>query len=396
MNDLEWEALKAKYVKPQPEKPAMPLKRSEWSKKVTAKRVAAAVKRYMSGLDNPGSQPSALAPQATQMPGPAKPLNLLARRNSWPWVRAFATLPRGIRQNGAVAMPLATSPLRYPGGKTCMLGAVSRILRGNKLERGHYAEPYAGGCGLALALLYSGFVSDIHVNDIDRSIWAFWHVVLNHTEEFIGLMEKTPVTLKEWRRQREILHEDSADPMKLGFAMFFVNRTSRSGITKRAGVIGGLKQKSNYTIDCRFNKEELARRIRRVRKYRGRINLYRKDAIKFIDYAENNLPTKTFLYIDPPYYHTGSRLYTSFYNRKDHEKVADRILALKLPWILTYDYCEEIHDLYTARRQFQFSLNYSAQVKRLGTELLIASKGLRIPDDSRASQVHRPRDRTAA
>lgn len=294
-------------------------------------------------------------------------------------------------------MPLATSPLRYPGGKTCMLGPLSRILRGNKLERGHYAEPYAGGCGLALGLLYSGFVSDIHVNDIDRPIWSFWHSVLNHTEEFIELMEKTPINIKEWKRQRRIMQSSGdADQMTLGFAVFFLNRTNRSGIIKRAGVIGGLDQTGNYAIDCRFNKEELARRIRRVRKYHSRIHLYRQDAIKFIDYVERNLPAQTFLYIDPPYFHKGSSLYASFYKREDHEKVADRILKLKSPWILTYDYCEEIHELYTARRQYQFSLNYSAQVKRLGTELLIASKGLRIPDDFRASQVHRPQYRTAA
>ena len=295
-------------------------------------------------------------------------------------------------------MPIATSPLRFPGGKTCMLGPVSRILRGNKLERGHYAEPYAGGCGLALALLYSGFVSDIHVNDIDRAIWAFWHVVLDETEDFVRLMEKTAVTMTEWKRQRRVFQESDSktDPMKLGFALFFLNRTNRSGIIKRAGVIGGLKQQGDYPIDCRFNKEELARRIRRVRKYRGRIHLYRKDAIKFIDHVEKHLPDETFLYIDPPYFHKGSSLYTSFYKREDHEKVADRILTLERPWILTYDYCKEIHDLYTERRQFQFSLNYSAQVKRLGTELLIASKGLRIPDDFRASQVHRPQYRTAA
>jgi DNA adenine methylase len=294
-------------------------------------------------------------------------------------------------------MPLATSPLRYPGGKTCLLGPISRILRGNKLERGHYAEPYAGGCGLAFALLYSGFVSDIHVNDIDPSIWAFWDSVLNHTEEFIKLMDRTPVTLKEWKRQRRIIQSvDLSDAMTLGFAVFFLNRTNRSGIIKNAGVIGGLKQKGDYPIDCRFNKEELARRIRRVRKYRSRINLYRKDAIKFINHVEKNLPTQTFLYIDPPYFNKGSTLYTSFYQRKDHEKVADRILSLMSPWILTYDYCEEIHDLYDERRQYQFSLNYSAQTKRLGTELLIASKGLRIPDDFRAAQVHRPQYRTAA
>jgi DNA adenine methylase len=294
-------------------------------------------------------------------------------------------------------MPLSTSPLRYPGGKAFLLDPISRILRGNKLERGHYAEPYAGGGGLVLGLLYGGFVSDIHLNDIDRPVWAFWYSVLSETEEFIKLMEKTPVTVEEWRRQRRLLKEaDPSDTMRLGFAAFFLNRTNRSGIIKNAGVIGGLNQQGDYAIDCRFNKEELARRIRRIKKYRSRISLHRKDAIKFIDYVERNLPPRTFLYIDPPYFQKGSSLYTSFYRRKDHEKIADRLLKLESPWVLTYDFCEEIHDLYIARRQFQFSLNYSAQKKRLGMELLIASKGLRIPDEFRMSQVHRPRYRAAA
>lgn len=292
-------------------------------------------------------------------------------------------------------MPLATSPLRYPGGKVCLIEPVSRILRLNKLERGHYAEPYAGGCGLALALLFDGHVSDIHINDVDRPIWAFWSAVLNRTEKFIELMDRTPVTLREWRRQRRILKE-SDDTLELGFAAFFLNRTNRSGIIKNAGVIGGLSQKGEYTIDCRFNKEELTRRMRRIRKYRGRINLHRADALNFIDHVESNLPPKTFLCIDPPYFHRGSSLYTSFYKRADHEKVADRILDLRSPWILTYDYCDEIHQLYAERRQFQFSLNYSAQTKRVGSELLIASKGLIIPKELRASQVHRPQYRTAA
>ncbi|MCM0019244.1 MAG: DNA adenine methylase [Tagaea sp.] len=293
-------------------------------------------------------------------------------------------------------MPLATSPLRYPGGKACLLGLVSRILRSNKLDRGHYAEPYAGGCGLALALLYNGFVSDIHINDVDPAIWSFWDSVLDHTEDFVKKMEATPITLREWRRQRKILRDNEADPLTLGFAAFFLNRTNRSGIIKNAGVIGGLDQVGDYKIDCRFNKEELARRIRRVRKYRSRIHLYKKDAIKFINYVENKLPTTTFLCIDPPYFHKGSSLYTSFYKRRDHEQVADRILRLGSPWILTYDHCDEIHALYVARRQFQYSLNYSAQDKRVGTELLIASKGLRIPGDLRASQSHWPQNQMAA
>lgn len=293
-------------------------------------------------------------------------------------------------------MPLATSPLRYPGGKTCLYKPVSRIIHANKLSRGHYAEPYAGGCGLALSLLYGSFVSDIHINDVDRSIWAFWQMVIDHTEDFIGLMEKTPVTLKEWRRQREIYRSAESDDLSLGFAAFFLNRTNRSGIIKNAGVIGGLEQKGDYLIDCRFNKEELARRIRRVRKYRGRINLYRMDALEFISYVERELPERTLLCIDPPYFNKGSTLYTNFYGRQDHEAVAQRILRLRNPWVLTYDYCDEIQKLYSTRRQFQFSLNYSVQSKRIGSELMIASKGLRMPDELRKAQVHRPQCRTAA
>jgi len=294
-------------------------------------------------------------------------------------------------------MALVTSPLRYPGGKGCLFNLVSRIIRLNKLERGHYAEPYAGGCGLALALLYSSHVSDIHINDLDRSIWAFWNAVLNHTEEFIELMERTPVTIREWRKQREIQHDPrGATNLQIAFAAFFLNRTNRSGIIKNAGVIGGLSQKGDYTIDCRFSKDELARRIRRVRKYHGRIHLHRKDALDFLTHVERHLPDNTFLCIDPPYFNKGSSLYTSAYDPEDHDKVSKRILRLNHPWIITYDYCDEIRKLYTARRQFEISLNYSAQVKRVGSELLIASKGLRLPADLRETQVHRPQYRTAA
>jgi DNA adenine methylase len=294
-------------------------------------------------------------------------------------------------------MPIATSPLRYPGGKTCLLEPVSRIIRLNKLKHGHYAEPYAGGCGLALALLYGGYVSDIHINDVDRSIWAFWYVVLNHTEDFIKLMERTPVTLKEWHRRREMQRDlEGLNHLEIAFTAFFLNRTNRSGIIKNAGVIGGLAQNGEYKIDCRFSKEELARRIRRVRKYRDRIHLHRKDALDFIAHVENNLPNQTFLCIDPPYFNKGSSLYTSFYQPEDHVLVAKKILKLNHPWIITYDFCDEIRKLYTARRQFEISLNYSAQVKRVGSELLIASKGLKLPDELRNFQVHRPQYRTAA
>ncbi|PBC19684.1 MULTISPECIES: DNA adenine methylase [unclassified Mesorhizobium] len=294
-------------------------------------------------------------------------------------------------------MPLATSPLRYPGGKAPLMGLVSQIIRLNKFQYGHYAEPYAGGCGLALGLLYGGYVSDIHINDIDRGIWSFWQVVLNQTDEFIDLMNRTPITLDEWLRRREMQrNQRGLSQLEIAFTTFFLNRTNRSGIIKNAGVIGGLNQAGDYKIDCRFTKSELERRIRRVRRYRDRIHLHRKDALDFLRHVERNLPESTFLCIDPPYFNKGSTLYTSFYEPEDHAAVAAKILDLDRPWIITYDRCDEISALYTSRRQYEISLNYSAQVKRVGSELLIASKGLKLPQQIREAQVHKPQYRSAA
>ena len=285
--------------------------------------------------------------------------------------------------------------MRYPGGKTCLFPLVSRILKDNRLERRHYAEPFAGGCGLALALLYGGHVSDIHINDVDASIWSFWHSVLERTDELAYRIRKAPITIAEWQAQREIhLAMDASDPVALGFTTFYLNRTNRSGIIKAAGVIGGLDQSGPYKLDCRFNREDLERRVRRIAKYRNRIHLSRRDAVAFIGDVSERLPEKTFLCIDPPYFSKGQGLYSSFYDPEDHGILAKKTLGIGNPWVVTYDSVPEIAALYRDRRQYRFDINYSVGTKRRGTELLIASKNLRLPPEITADgQVKRPAKR---
>lgn len=295
-----------------------------------------------------------------------------------------------------MVMTRSTSPLRYPGGKSCLYDLTGRILRLNRLERGQYAEPYAGGSGLALSLLFSGQVSHIHLNDIDRSIWAFWQSVLNETDALVDKVMSAEVTMEQWHEQRNIyLNQADYGDLEVGFSTFFLNRTNRSGIIKGAGVIGGLEQTGNYKIDCRFNKDALAKRIRRIAKYRSRISLYRLDALAFIEEMDQRLPLRCFFCIDPPYYNKGSSLYTSFYDPADHLAVSQAVLGLDRPWILTYDNTPEISQLYKARRQFSFDVNYSVQTKRIGTELLVASKGLKLPGEVRARLFYRPQYRAA-
>ena len=279
------------------------------------------------------------------------------------------------------------SPLRYPGGKSCMLALVSSLIRENRLVRPDYAEPYAGGCGLALGLLYGGYVDHVHLNDIDPGIWSFWYAVLEECDELINLVEKTPVTVKEWHRQKRIASaEDADDPVSLGFATFFLNRTNRSGIIKGAGVIGGFEQKGHYAIDCRFNREDLAQRIRRIHRYRSRIHLHKLDAIAFLS-KRSYFEPHTFFAIDPPYFRKGPYLYTSFYRPEDHADVANAVRTLKYPWIVTYDMTDEVRRLYRDFRQYEFDINYSVQSKRVGTELLIASRDLQLTPKIRSRRI---------
>jgi len=279
------------------------------------------------------------------------------------------------------------SPLRYPGGKSCMFELTSSVMKLNGLERGHYAEPFAGGCGLALSLLYSGKVAEIHINDLDKAIWAFWDCVLNDTNAFIEMMMITPLTVEEWHSQKHTHLSELSNNLKLGFSTFFLNRTNRSGIIKGGGLIGGINQSGNYKMDCRFNTDDLAKRIKRISKYRDRIHLTNQDASEFLANS-TDLPKNSLLFIDPPYFKKGPGLYTSFYRPKDHSVLANQVLQLETPWVVTYDDVPEIRQLYRSRRQFSFDINYSLQDKRIGTELLIASKGLRLPAETRDRQVN--------
>ena len=126
---------------------------------------------------------------------------------------------------------MLTSPLRYPGGKAKLFPFFTALIKQNNLFESTYCEPYAGGAGLALRLLEDGFVQRIRINDIDPSIYAFWISAIRNSDEFCNLIEKTAIDIGEWHKQRKIWrNRDIADPLQLGFATYFLNRTDRKSV----------------------------------------------------------------------------------------------------------------------------------------------------------------------
>lgn len=279
------------------------------------------------------------------------------------------------------------SPLRYPGGKRKIANFVKLIFKENHLMDAQYAEPYAGGASVALSLLFSEYASAIHINDKSRSIYAFWHSVLNRTEDLIDRIQSTDVTIDEWERQRAIqVSKESADLLDLGFSTFYLNRTNRSGIIS-AGVIGGRSQTSKWKLDVRFIKSSLVDRIRRIGRYRRRISIYNADATDFVKFAFLPIKEPKFLNLDPPYYEKGQCLYDNFYEHGDHVQIARLVKSLKCKWMVTYDNVPSITDLYGSFRQKTYGLSYTAGPKHRGTEIMIFSKGLLIPETSTISNL---------
>jgi DNA adenine methylase len=272
------------------------------------------------------------------------------------------------------------SPLRYPGGKNKLSAFVAKICIDNNIQ-GHYVEPYCGGASVALFLLFEGFVKKVTINDKDKSIFAFWHSVLNKTDELCYMIENVELNITEWQKQRSVqLNKNKVDLLPLGFSTFYLNRTNRSGIIN-AGVMGGINQDGNYLMDCRFNRDDLISRIKRIAERKNQIKLYNLDAIKLIDKIQkNNQKDKTIFYFDPPYYLKANSLYMNHYKDSNHKEVGEKIKSIQdIKWIVSYDNVPEIQIIYSECKKKEFSFKHTAYQIREGNEVLFLSSNIKLP-----------------
>lgn len=282
---------------------------------------------------------------------------------------------------GAVLTPLtirasgrsvAASPLRYPGGKAALAEFFAGLIEHLGIRSPIYVEPYAGGAGAGIILLQRGVARKLVINDIDPAVYCFWKSVTEQSELFAEMILDAKMSIPEWRRQQAIYRAaDETDPLALGFAFFYLNRTNRSGILN-AGPIGGVNQNGNYQIDARYNRDQLAHRVLAIGALRDRIRVTSVDGMAVI---RRYLKTKSaFIYIDPPYVDMGGSLYLNAFTHRDH---ADLALLLDRGrdgnWVLTYDPSDFIRRLYRTYDVRDYQLSYSAHRTGKARELLIAS-----------------------
>ncbi len=272
-------------------------------------------------------------------------------------------------------MPATYTPIRYPGGKTKIYPLVKEIINENDLTGSTYCEAFAGGAGLAMKLLLKRDVPRVIINDFDRAVFCMWNLIVNDSEGLCSYIDEVAVGIDTWERCRDVYrHADDYDDAELGRAAFFLNRTNVSGILD-GGVIGGMDQAGNYSIDARFGKEGLKSKIVDIGKRRADIEVHMLDAEDFVDMLGER-DEKLFAYFDPPYVKKGPGLYHSSFDESKHRALARKIKSCAFPWFATYDDDGLIDEIYGDCIKDTIVLGYSAHHAGLGKERLIMSSGM--------------------
>lgn len=280
-----------------------------------------------------------------------------------------------------------STPLRYPGGKSKLANFMRLVFLENNCISGHYIEPYVGGAGVALHLLFSGYTSHIHINDLNKSIYAFWQAVLEDTDNMCRLIYDTAVSIENWLKQKQVqLQPEQYSTLEIGFSTFFLNRTNRSGIID-GGVIGGKNQDGFWKLDARYNKTNLISRIERISRFSDSITVYNLDAAELITTVIPALPLQSIVYMDPPYYLKGNHLYENHYKYNDHLIISKLVSDIRQRWIVSYDDTPEVREMYEHYRNMSYKLSYSAAERYKGSEIMFFSDDLVIPEVDNPAKV---------
>lgn len=275
-------------------------------------------------------------------------------------------------------MPATYTPLRFPGGKTKLYDFIKPIVAASIPQSGRYVEPFAGGAGLAMKLLLKDDVSEVVINDYDRLVYCIWKSILSEDDALIHFVESVDISIDEWNKQKHVVsNQQDYDDETLGHAAFYLNRTNVSGILM-GGPIGGKNQTGNFKIDARFSRDGLINKIIAIREVGDRISLFNYEAADFISQILPRYDKEsTFIYFDPPYVEKGPQLYKNALSQNDHASLAKAISALETSkWIVTYDDCPYVRELYSPFEALPIEVGYSAGSKRVGIEIAFFSKAV--------------------
>ncbi|MEI6434586.1 MAG: DNA adenine methylase [Bacteroidota bacterium] len=218
------------------------------------------------------------------------------------------------------------SPLRYPGGKTRGVEFITRFFPKN-LDK--LLSPFFGGGSIELSVASKG--TKVYGYDIFSPLVEFWQCLITQQTELADEVEKYFPLPKDKFYELQNCQTNFKTKIERAAVYYVLNRSSFSGATLSGGMSPNHPRFTETSIE----------RLRDF--YNPNIIVQEADFRKTLV-----AHPYTFAYLDPPYL-----IKSSLYGKKgdahkdfDHERLAE-ILKDREHWLLSYNDCDEIRELYS-------------------------------------------------
>lgn len=268
---------------------------------------------------------------------------------------------------------LIKSPLRYPGGKSKAINKIELYLPNNFQEYSEYREPFVGGGSLFIYLKQKYPHLNIWINDLNTEVYLFWKIARSHLQELVTSVREVKQKYshgKELYQQLTAVNTESLSEFDRAVRFFVLNRITFSGTIDSGGY-------SRAAFTKRFTDSSLDRLLKLA-------PILPDLKITNLDYSDLTLNgnTKTFLFLDPPYFSaTKSKLYGKngdLHTIFDRLKFAEVMKNCPHDWLITYDNSREIKDSFADFNIFEWELqygmnNYKQKKAAIGKELFITN-----------------------
>ena len=254
--------------------------------------------------------------------------------------------------------------LRYPGGKS--KGPLSDLIVDSirqRYTRGIFGELFFGGGGITLKLLKLGVIDHLLINEKDVTLARLWNAVISNPDRLVEEIHEVEPSVELFESTKRRVKKGVAS----GLEALIVNRMSHGGRGAMGGPQGGLHQKSQYTIDCRWSPEFLCKKVLECSRLFSSVDVIGRKC--HVGDYERYLELCDWVYLDPPYWEKGKGLYLKSFAGEDHQRLR-RVLDDWNHWILSYNNVPEIRELYAGYPQEVASVKGNGGIKE-GSELLI-------------------------
>ena len=222
------------------------------------------------------------------------------------------------------------SPIRYPGSKFQAIKKIKSQVDFTKYNE--YWEPFFGGG----ALFFSKPLSKKNIlNDSNKELFNFFSVIQDEDSRtrLIQRVSKFKPTKENFEKLK---FSESVNNFEAACRYFIINRTCYSGIMN--------KPNWGYHETKSLPPERWGDRLKIAGQKLQYAKIYCQDFRKFF---KRRSSSNVFAFIDPPYFKADQkRAYEVSFELNDHEDLFNILKNSKFDFLLTYDNCPEIKEMY--------------------------------------------------